>query len=213
LSESNAADLILASASPRRSELLEQIGVRFTILATDIDESRLENESPSDYVSRLALEKSRAGYSRQTRTVKSAEGKGGEDKLPSLGADTIVVCDQQIFGKPKDQAHAAAMLMALSGKVHTVMSAVAVSQGPCSSSRLTKTLVRFRTISQSECLTYWQTGEPEGKAGGYAIQGRGAVFVDHIEGSYSGVVGLPLSETAEILGEFDIPLWTAESPR
>lgn len=218
MSESNAADLILASASPRRSELLEQIGVRFTILATDIDESRLENESPSDYVSRLALEKSRAGYSRQTRTVKSAEGKGGEgkggeDKLPSLGADTIVVCDQQIFGKPKDQAHAAAMLMALSGKVHTVMSAVAVSQGPCSSSRLTKTLVRFRTISQSECLTYWQTGEPEGKAGGYAIQGRGAVFVDHIEGSYSGVVGLPLSETAEILGEFDIPLWTAESPR
>ncbi len=199
MSESSASDIILASASPRRSELLEQIGVRFTILATDIDESRLNNESPDDYVSRLALEKSRAGFSRQDKA------------LPSLGADTIVVCERQIFGKPKDQADAAAMLMALSGKVHTVMSAVAVSQGPCSSSRLTKTLVRFRTISQSECQTYWQTGEPQGKAGGYAIQGRGAIFVDHIEGSYSAVVGLPLSETAEILGEFGIPLWTPES--
>ena len=199
MSESSASDIILASASPRRSELLEQIGVRFTILATDIDESRLNNESPDDYVSRLALEKSRAGFSRQDKA------------LPSLGADTIVVCERQIFGKPKDQADAAAMLMALSGKVHTVMSAVAVSQGPCSSSRLTKTLVRFRTISQSEFQTYWQTGEPQGKAGGYAIQGRGAIFVDHIEGSYSAVVGLPLSETAEILGEFGIPLWTPES--
>jgi septum formation protein len=198
MSESSVSDLILASASPRRSELLDQIGVRFTILAADIDESRLHNESPEDYVARLAVEKSRAGFSRQDRA------------LPSLGADTIVVCDQQIFGKPKDQADAAAMLMALSGKVHTVMSAVSVSQGPCSSSRLTKTLVRFRTISQSECQTYWQTGEPQGKAGGYAIQGRGAVFVDHIEGSYSGVVGLPLSETAEILSEFGIPLWTSE---
>jgi len=199
MSESSASDIILASASPRRSELLEQIGVRFTILATDIDESRLNNESPDDYVSRLALEKSRAGFSRQDKA------------LPSLGADTIVVCERQIFGKPKDQADAAAMLMALSGKVHTVMSAVAVSQGPCSSSRLAKTLVRFRTISKSECQTYWQTGEPQGKAGGYAIQGRGAIFVDHIEGSYSAVVGLPLSETAEILGEFGIPLWTPES--
>ena len=199
MSESSASDIILASASPRRSELLEQIGVRFTILATDIDENRLNNESPDDYVSRLALEKSRAGFSRQDKA------------LPSLGADTIVVCERQIFGKPKDQADAAAMLMALSGKVHTVMSAVAVSQGPCSSSRLTKTLVRFRTISQSECQTYWRTGEPQGKAGGYAIQGRGAIFVDHIEGSYSAVVGLPLSETAEILGEFGIPLWTPES--
>lgn len=199
MSESRVNDLILASASPRRSELLDQIGVRFTILVSDIDESRLHNESPEDYVSRLAMEKSRAGFSRQDST------------LPSLGADTIVVCDQQIFGKPKNQADAAAMLMALSGKAHTVMSAVTVSQGSRSSSRLTKTLVRFRTISQSECQTYWQTGEPQGKAGGYAIQGRGAVFVDHIEGSYSGVVGLPLSETAEILGEFGIPLWTSES--
>ena len=204
MSES-AADLILASESPRRSELLRQIAVRFSILAADIDETRQGDESPADYVSRLALEKARAGYSRQN--VDSSEG----EKLPSLGADTIVVCDGQIFGKPKDQADAAAMLMALSGNVHTVMTAVAVSQGPCSSSRLTKTLVRFRTISQSECQTYWQTGEPLGKAGGYAIQGLGAVFVDHLEGSYSGVVGLPLSETAEILGEFGIPLWTSES--
>lgn len=199
MTESSASDLILASASPRRSELLEQIGVRFTVLAADIDESRLDNESPEDYVLRLALEKSRAGFSLQDRA------------LPSLGADTIVVCDRQIFGKPRDQEDAAAMLMALSGRAHKVMSAVALSQGPRYSSCLTKTLVRFRTISQSECQTYWQTGEPQGKAGGYAIQGRGAVFVEHIEGSYSGVVGLPLSETAELLSEFAIPLWTSES--
>jgi septum formation protein len=201
----SAVDLILASASPRRSELLHQIGVRFTILAADIDESRLADEPPADYVSRLALEKARAGYSRQ------GENSNESRKIPSLGADTIVVCEGQIFGKPRDQADAAAMLMALSGKVHTVMTAVTVSQGPCSSSSLTKTLVRFRTISQSECQTYWQTGEPQGKAGGYAIQGRGAVFVEHLEGSYTGVVGLPLSETAEILGEFAIPMWTSES--
>jgi septum formation protein len=200
MSKSNA-NLILASASPRRSELLRQIAVRFSILVADIDETRQGDESPADYVSRLALEKARAGYSRQDK----------DTTLPSLGADTIVVCDGQIFGKPRDQLDAAAMLMALSGRVHTVMTAVAVSQGPCSSSRLTKTLVRFRTISQSECQTYWQTGEPQGKAGGYAIQGRGAVFVDHLEGSYSGVVGLPLRETAEILGEFGIPVWTSES--
>jgi len=200
-----SADLILASASPRRSELLRQVGVRFTILAADIDETRLCDESPADYVLRLALEKARAGYSRQSQNI--IEDK----KLPSLGADTIVVCDGQILGKPRDQADAAAMLMALSGTVHVVMTAVAVSQGPCSSIRLTNTLVRFRTISQSECQTYWQTGEPLGKAGGYAIQGLGAVFVDHLEGSYSGVVGLPLSETAEILGEFGIPIWTSKS--
>lgn len=203
MSES-VADLILASASQRRSELLRQIGVRFTILAADIDEARLGQESPADYVSRLALEKARAGYSRQE------QNSSGDRALPSLGADTIVVCDGQIFGKPRNQADAAAMLMALSGKVHTVMTAVAVSQGPCSSSRLTKTLVRFRTISQSECQTYWQTGEPQGKAGGYAVQGCGAVFVDHLEGSYSGVVGLPLNETAELLGEFGIPVWTSQ---
>ena len=204
------ADLILASASPRRSELLRQIAVRFTVLAADIDETRLANEPPDDYVSRLALEKARAGYSRQ-------DGHGGKErdsiedrKLPSLGADTIVVCEGKVFGKPNDQSEAASMLMALSGRVHTVMTAVAVSQGPCSSSRLTKTLVRFRTISQSECQTYWQTGEPQGKAGGYAIQGLGTVFVDHLEGSYTGVVGLPLTETAEILEEFGIPVWTSE---
>ena len=188
-------DLILASASPRRSELLRQVGVHFAVLAVDIDESRLPNESPVDYVSRLALEKARAGYSRQ------------QGQLPSLGADTIVVCQGEIFGKPADQAEAEAMLLALSGKTHRVLSAVAVSQGPCSSGRLSETQVRFRTIDQSDCLTYWQTGEPEGKAGGYAIQGYGAVFVQHLEGSYSGVVGLPLNETAEILGEFGIPVW------
>jgi len=192
------ADLILASASPRRSELLRQIGVRFSVLAVDVDESRLPGEAPVDYVSRLALEKARAGFTRQP------------GQLPSLGADTIVVCGDEIFGKPLDQADAAAMLLALSGKAHTVLSAVAVSQGPCSSGRLAQTIVRFRTITESDCLNYWQTGEPQGKAGGYGIQGYGAVFVQHIEGSYSAVVGLPLSETAEMLSEFGIPIWRPE---
>ncbi|MDA7853100.1 Maf-like protein [Porticoccaceae bacterium] len=195
----SVADLILASASPRRSELLYQIGVRFSVLSADIDESSQPGESPTDYVARLALEKARVGFSRQ------------DGQLPSLGADTIVVCDGQIFGKPRDQAHAATMLMALSGKVHEVFSAVAIAQGPCSSSRLSKTSVRFRTISETECLTYWQSGEPEGKAGGYAIQGRGAVFAQHIAGSYTGVVGLPVAETAEILGEFGIPMWLPDA--
>lgn len=192
-----APDLLLASASPRRSDLLKQMGVSFTVLAVDIDESRQGDESPVDYVSRLAVEKAQAGFTRH------------DGKLPSLGADTIVVFDGQIFGKPRDQQHAETMLMALSGKVHSVFTAVAIDNGSGAALAVSETRVEFRTISQSECLIYWQSGEPQGKAGAYAIQGRGGVFVEKLEGSYSGVVGLPLAETEQLLQRFSVPLWNA----
>jgi septum formation protein len=192
-----APDLLLASASPRRSDLLEQIGVNFSVLAVDIDESRRVDELPVDYVSRLAMEKAQAGFKRQ------------DGQLPSLGADTIVVFDGQIFGKPRDQRHAETMLMALSGKVHSVFTAVAIDNGTDTAMAVSETRVEFRTISQFECLIYWQSGEPEGKAGAYAIQGRGGVFVENLEGSYSGVVGLPLAETEQLLKRFSVPLWNS----
>ena len=188
-------NLLLASASPRRSDLLNQMGVSFEVLAVDIDESRQGDESPVDYVSRLAMEKAQAGFARQ------------DGQLPSLGADTIVVFDGQIFGKPRDQQHAETMLMALSGKVHSVFTAVAIDNGSGTALAVSETRVEFRTISQSECLIYWQSGEPQGKAGAYAIQGRGGVFVEKLEGSYSGVVGLPLAETEQLLNKFSVPLW------
>ena len=142
-------------------------------------------------------EKAQAGFQRQ------------DGQLPSLGADTVVVFDGQIFGKPRDQAHAEEMLMTLSGKVHSVFTAVAIDNGLDTALAVSETLVEFRTISQSECLIYWQTGEPEGKAGAYAIQGRGGIFVEKLEGSYSGVVGLPLAETEQLLNKFSVPLWNS----
>ena len=192
-----APQLLLASASPRRSDLLKQMGVRFEVLSVDIDESRRGDESPLEYVSRLAREKAQAGFQRQN------------GQLPSLGADTVVVFDGQIFGKPRDQKHAEEMLMTLSGKVHSVFTAVAVDNGLDTALTVSETLVEFRTISQSECLIYWRTGEPEGKAGAYAIQGRGGIFVEKLEGSYSAVVGLPLAETEQLLNKFSVPLWNS----
>lgn len=192
-----APQLLLASASPRRSDLLKQMGVSFEVLSVDIDERRHDEELPLEYVSRLAMEKARAGFKRQ-RTG-----------LPSMGADTVVVFDGQIFGKPVDQAHAQKMLMTLSGKVHSVFTAVAVDNGLDTAMAVSETLVEFRTISQSECLIYWQTGEPVGKAGAYAIQGRGGVFVENLKGSYTGVVGLPLAETEQLLNKFSVPLWNS----
>ncbi len=194
------ADLILASASPRRAELLVQIGVRFMQLPADIDETVHSAESPDDYVSRMAVEKVQAGYGLQT------------GNLPVLGADTAVVCGGQIFGKPTDQDDAAYMLDQLSGATHEVLTAVAINQGDKMALRLSKTAVTFRTISASESLSYWQTGEPLGKAGGYAIQGMGAIFVTNIEGSYSGVVGLPIAQTEELLSLFNIPVWQTVKP-
>jgi septum formation protein len=188
-------DLVLASASPRRRDLLTQIGVRFVIQAADIDERQREAESPASYVSRLALKKAEVGFGRQ------------DGILPVLGADTIVVCNGEILGKPESCAESFAMLQVLSGTTHEVFSAVALTDGHQSEVRLAQTQVTFRIISAEDSLKYWHSGEPKGKAGGYAIQGLGAVFVERLEGSYSGVVGLPLMETETLLRRFNVSRW------
>jgi septum formation protein len=187
--------LVLASASPRRSELLSQIGVQFEIIVHDIDETHLPAETAYDYVCRLARAKAAA----VDAVEQTAAGR------PVLGADTIVVIDSHVLGKPQDAADAERMLKLLSGCEHQVMSAVCVMQGARSGLRVSTTKVRFRALSQRDIAAYWQSGEPAGKAGAYAVQGLGALFIEYLEGSYSGVVGLPLFETAELLREFSVP--------
>lgn len=189
--------LYLASGSPRRRELLTQIGVAFTAISADIDETPLAEESPSAYVERLARGKAEAGR----RSVVSAQ------RFCVLGADTAVVLDGKILGKPVDEADACAMLMMLSGKEHEVLTAIAVLEGERCESRVVRSLVRFRPISREEASAYWASGEPRDKAGGYGIQGLGGVFVAGLNGSYSAVVGLPVCETCEVLGHFGIPCW------
>lgn len=182
-----APQVLLASASPRRRELLWQIGVAHRVLATDIDESALPGEVAAVLVQRLARGKARAGL---------AQAQG----LPVLGADTVVVLDGQVYGKPADADEAQRMLLALGGHSHQVLSAVAVvtAEGALHE-RLSSSQVTMRPISVAEARWYWQTGEPAGKAGGYAIQGRAAQFIADLQGSYSGVMGLPLFETAQVL--------------
>ncbi|WP_447757454.1 Maf family protein [Pseudomonas moraviensis] len=189
--------LYLASGSPRRRELLTQVGVQFSAISADIDETPLPDESPSAYVERLARGKAEAGR----RSVVS------DRPFCVLGADTAVVLDGKILGKPVDEADACAMLMMLSGNEHEVLTAIAVLEGERCESRVVRSRVHFRTISRSEAAAYWASGEPRDKAGGYGIQGLGAVFVAGLEGSYSAVVGLPLCETCEVLGHFGIPCW------
>ncbi|MBL4835180.1 MAG: septum formation inhibitor Maf [Pseudomonas sp.] len=187
--------LYLASASPRRSELLAQIGVIHRQFACSVDESVDENETPERYVERVTRAKALAG-----------QAQAPADSVV-LAADTAVVIDGQILGKPRDAAHAASMLRAMSGRAHQVMTAVAVACGEQIKVVRVDTHVRFRLIQESEIAAYWASGEPADKAGGYAIQGLGAVFVSGIEGSYSAVVGLPLQETAQLLASFGIRCW------
>ena len=188
-------DIYLASASPRRRELLEQIGVRYRQLRVDVPEVPQPQEVAEMYVLRVALAKARAGW---------ALLAAGE-RMPVLGADTAVVSDGAVLGKPRDRSDALAMMARLSGQWHQVISAVAVV-GPEGEehSRLSVSAVQFRPVTREEAEAYWQSGEPVDKAGGYAIQGRAAVFIERLEGSYSGVMGLPLFETAELLERFGI---------
>ncbi|WP_347904098.1 Maf family protein [Pseudomonas purpurea] len=192
--------LYLASSSPRRRELLTQIGVGFSAISADIDETPLTDESPATYVERLARGKAEAGR------VQLVSGNPGV-AVCVLGADTAVVLDGQILGKPRDEADALAMLMSLSGREHEVLTAIALLDGQRCESRMVSSRVRFRSISRAEAMAYWASGEPQDKAGSYGIQGLGAVFVAGLEGSYSAVVGLPLCETFELLGHFGIPCW------
>jgi septum formation protein len=190
-------DLILASASPRRTEILQQIGVRHQIKPADIDETSRPNESPVDYVQRMALEKAKHIIALNMETV------------PVLGADTCVVCDDKIFGKPAHKDHALEMLGVLSGRSHQAITAVAMGNSERCLLSMSITEVIFRQITMQERQSYWATGEPKDKAGSYAIQGYGAVFIESIKGSYSGVVGLPIEETSALLHSFGVPIWNS----
>ena len=186
--------IYLASRSPRRRELLHQIKVPHVLLDVEIDETPLPRESADDFVLRMALEKARAG----------AASLANID-LPVLAADTDVVVDGEILGKPGNEQDAIKMLRRLSGRSHRVLSAVAlVWRGE--RALLSESKVRFRRLDDVEMRAYWRSGEPVDKAGAYGIQGLGAVFIEHLEGSYSGVMGLPLFETAELLRVSGLPL-------
>ncbi|UZE95216.1 Maf family protein [Alkalimarinus alittae] len=197
--------LILASASPRRSELLAQIGVRFNVQAVDIDETPLPQEEASSYVLRMAREKVSACVALQQ----------DDSSFSVLGADTSVIVDGEILGKPADFTEAKTMLLKLSGRVHQVMTSVCLvtchsginSGEPEINTQLVVTDVTFKSLSEDQIKAYWQSGEPQDKAGSYGIQGFGAVFVERISGSYSAVVGLPLAEVAEMLSLADVMVW------
>lgn len=188
--------IILASASARRQELLNQIGVRFTVRSQDIDESIRSGELPADYVMRMAQEKA----------VSALNADKDSDSTLVLAADTSVVCDTDVLGKPVDEEDAVAMLGRLSGREHRVLSAVTLANQSRQRTLLCESRVRFREISVAEAREYYRSGEPDGKAGSYAIQGYAAVFVEQLTGSYSGVMGLPLFETAQLLAEFAVPV-------
>lgn len=185
--------IYLASSSPRRRELLAQLGVPYRILTAGIDERRLSGEPPGDYVRRMALAKAR-----HAAAVR-------DEPWPVLAADTVVVVGGDVLGKPAHREEALATLARLSGRRHEVMTAVALIHRT-EALRQTVTRVTFREIDPVEAAAYWETGEPRDKAGAYAVQGLGAVFVSRLEGSYTGVVGLPLFETAQLLGEGGVPI-------
>ncbi|WP_274851057.1 Maf family protein [Serratia marcescens] len=182
--------LYLASGSPRRRELLTLLGVSFDILLTHTEEQRREGEAAEAYVRRLAQDKAKAGVAL------------AQEDRPVLGADTIVVLNGRVLEKPRDEAHAADMLAALSGKQHQVMTAVAIADRHDVCCQLVVTDVTFRSLSQQDIRDYIATGEPMDKAGAYGIQGKGGCFVRTITGSYHAVVGLPLVETHELLSNF-----------
>lgn len=189
--------IYLASTSPRRRELLHQIGIGYQVLEITLMERRHANELPEMYVVRLAVDKARAGWN----MVK------GSNPLPVLGADTAVVVDDEILGKPADFQDCMAMLTRLSGRVHHVYTGVALVSD-VEETRLSVSTVTFRNIDDDEQMAYCASGESLDKAGGYAIQGRAAVFVAHLAGSYTGVMGLPLYETAELLMEAGIDIFS-----
>lgn len=184
--------IYLASRSPRRQELLRQVGVRFELIDVEVEERQQPGQSPADYAVAIALAKARAGAA-----------KASSD-LPVLGADTDVVIDGEILGKPADGAQAQAMLARLSNRTHEVYSGVALVRGERALTALSVTRVSFGPITPALAQAYWDSGEPAGKAGAYAIQGQGAAFIKSIAGSYSGVVGLPLYETVELLRQFAV---------
>ena len=191
------SSIYLASGSPRRRELLRQIGVTFRVVGAELDETAFQGESPLAYVSRLAQAKAGVGWER-SRDLGTA---------PVLAADTAVVLDAKILGKPKGLNDAMAMLLQLSGRAHQVLTAVALRTAAGTEVKVSHSTVTFRSIDPSEARAYWETGEPSDKAGAYAIQGYAAIFISDLKGSYSGVMGLPLFETAALLEVAGVPCW------
>lgn len=182
--------IYLASASPRRRELLALLDYPFDVLRVDVLEEHQPHETPEAYVQRLAHDKSQAGW------------LACQGSRPVIGADTIVVFEQQILEKPKNFHDASQMLQMLSGNTHTVMTAVGLSTHASCQVQLVQSLVTFGELSDADIEAYWQTGEPADKAGSYGIQGIGGKFVRHLSGSYSAVVGLPLYETEQLLHSY-----------
>jgi septum formation protein len=187
----------LASASPRRADLLRQIGVPFEVLPARLPEARRAAERPETYVQRIAQAKADAIWD-ELRAAPRA---------PVLAADTAVVLEDRVLGKPADRVEALAMLAALSGRTHRVLTAVALRCQDDRRTLLSENEVRFRTLSEHDCVAYCAGDEPYDKAGGYGIQGRAAVFIEHLSGSYSSVMGLPLAETAALLSRYGMPAW------
>jgi septum formation protein len=192
----------LASGSPRRRELLRQIGVPFRLVSTELDESPLPAEAPLAYVSRLAAAKAEAGW----------RGSRGLDEAPVLAADTAVLLEGRILGKPKDLTDAENMLLELSGRTHQVLTAVALRSAAGNEIKVSESSVTFRSLEAGEARAYCNTGEPLDKAGAYAIQGIAAVFIADLKGSYSGVMGLPLFETAALLSSAGLRLGLRAGP-
>lgn len=192
----SAIQVYLASQSPRRRELLRQLGVEFRVLAPHVDEAALPREAPDSYVERIARSKAEVAWARIT------ERQGA--RHPVLAADTAVVLGRRILGKPADDAEARMILKALSGRTHQVLTAVAIAHEDRLRLATSVTAVTFRRLAPSEIARYVASGEPRDKAGAYGIQGVAATFIARIEGSYSGVMGLPLFETASLLKTFGI---------
>lgn len=185
--------LILASSSPRRAELLAQVRVGFEVVVPDVDETPLSGEEPAVYVARMAR-------------IKAAAIPAGEKVV--LAADTVVVLDGRILGKPADRADGIHMLLALGGREHEVLTAISVTDAERQETEVIRTLVRFVEVDRSLAEAYWNTGEGADKAGGYGIQGIGGILTESITGSYSAVVGLPLPETERLLGVFGVDTWS-----
>jgi septum formation protein len=190
--------IYLASRSPRRAELLHQIGVDFLLHDIEIHESRSPTESPAEYVCRMATSKAR---------IAAEQIAGGEESCVVLAADTTIAIDNDIIGKPADRNQCRCILGRLSARQHLVLTAVALATPGDIALRLTRNRVSFRPLSAQEIESYCATAEPMDKAGAYAIQGKAAMFIEHLEGSYSAVMGLPLFETAELLRNAEIKLF------
>ncbi len=190
--------IYLASASPRRSALLAQVGIPHAVRPVDVDEGVARGESPGDYVTRLAAHKAQTLWS----------CLGGDERLPVLGADTSVALDEEIMGKPRDEPDAVRMLERLSARTHRVYTAVALRDDRGCETQLSVSEVSFRALARNEIHAYWRTGEPRDKAGAYAVQGLAALFIERISGSFSGIMGLPLFETGQLLRSIG---WRLES--